>query len=114
MENKTTIITAMMSFETTQPEELQRCLDHHMEYLIDFDENADIINSVEGVISYDINNKYDKNKLQMIANILADIFANEPSDEELDNDDNKIALYDELHNLKEALADNGIYGDTNE
>lgn len=106
---ESTTIRATICFETKNPEELKRILDHHMEYLIDFNENKDLISSVHGVESYDVNSKCDKNKLQMIARVLEDVLGeNEPSDEDLDNDNDKIAVYEELHNLKEALKNIGL------
>ena len=38
---ESTTIRATICFETKDPEELKRILDHHMEYLIDFNENKD-------------------------------------------------------------------------
>lgn len=101
-------LRAQMCFVTTKPEELERILDHHMEYLIDMDDNRDLIQTVHSVKSYDVKSKHDVPKLQMLAALLSDIIGEtEPTDEELDDDDDAIALYDELHNLKEALKNCG-------
>jgi hypothetical protein len=58
--------------------------------------------------SYDDNEKCDRNKIACIASIINDVLdKSEPSDEELDYDDDAIALYDELHNTKQALEQCG-------
>ena len=101
-------LRAQMCFVTTKPEELGRILDHHMEYLIDMDDSRDLIKTIHSVKSYDVKSKHDVPKLQMLAALLSDIIGEtEPTDEELDDDDDAIALYDELHNLKEALKNCG-------
>lgn len=104
---------------TKQVEELQRILDHHMEYLIDFDENKDLITSVSNVCSYDIDTeKQNLQKLQIISILIDDILATEPSilvddilatepdDEALENNQSMIDLYAKIHNLKETLNNN--------
>lgn len=50
----------------------------------------------------------DREGLNKIAEILAHLLENEPSDEELNYDDDIIEVYAELHNLKEALENIGI------
>lgn len=107
MENCKTI-TALMTFESPNPDELERYLDHHIEYIMDLDNNTDVISSVHGVMSYNPEDKHDRTKIQMLATILSDILANEPSDADLDYDDDNISLYDELHNLKNCFEQLGI------
>ena len=61
--------------------------------------------------SYDTESKHDAEKLAMLAIIVNDIIGeNEPSDEDLDNDDTAIELYDNIHNLKLSLEDMGYIG----
>lgn len=105
---KKSIVKAIMSIETEKPKELRRMLDHHMEYLIDFDEHRDTITSVADVMSYETESDNYRAKLEILSYIINDILATEPSDEELDDDEDMIDLYEEIHNLKESLVDNGI------
>ena len=107
-ERNTKQIRAFMTFEAVDKDELNRILDHHMEYMIDFDDMSEVIESVHGVQSYSPNDKHDTTKLQIMAEILSDILESEPSDEDLDNDDDAIELYANLHNLKEAMQKMGI------
>lgn len=107
-ERNTKQIRAFMTFEAVDEDELNRILDHHMEYMIDFDDMSEVIESVHGVQSYSPNDKHDTTKLQIMAEILSDILESEPSDEDLDNDDDAIELYANLHNLKEAMQKMGI------
>lgn len=39
-------VTANFTFETDNPDELKRILNHHIEYLLDLDDNRDIVKSV--------------------------------------------------------------------
>ena len=105
---KTTQLKAFMTFDVKNEEEMKRYLDHHMEYLIDFDSVSDITTGVHGVIAYNPESKHDGTKLQIVAELISDILDTEPSDEELDYDDKAIAMYAELHNLKEAMSDMGL------
>ena len=51
----------------------------------------------------------DWEKLRMIKDLVDGLIGeNEPTDEELDYDDDAIAVYDELHNLKMALENIGL------
>lgn len=98
-----------MSLETSNPEKLASILSHHADYVIDFDDNKDILTSVENVQSYEIGQKNDRNKINMIADILQDILPDgkAPSYEDLDSDDDAYELYTALENLSNALEDNG-------
>lgn len=106
--NNESIVKAIMSMETRNPEELRRMLDHHMEYLIDFDEHYDTITSVADVMSYEVEGEDAETKLEILSSIVNDILATEPSDDNLDNDEDKIDVYAEIHNLKESLTKIGI------
>lgn len=98
-----------MTFETDNPEQLASILSHHADYLIDFDNNHDIVSSVENVQSYEIGTKHDGTKLSMLSDIIEDILPDgkvpEPSD--LNEDDDMIALYDCIHALQKQLSENG-------
>lgn len=100
-------IKAIMTIETTDPEEIERLLDHHIDYLIDMDENPDI-QSIAGVISYDIESKHDKDKLRMLSSVVSDILETDPSDKDLNYDDDYIELYSRLRSLKESLEKTGL------
>lgn len=102
------IVKAFMTIETGNPEELQRMLDHHMEYLIDFDEHYDTVKSISNVMSYDAAERHDRTKLQILSAVINDILSDEPSDADLDHDDDAISLYGGIHNLKESLARMGM------
>lgn len=107
-ENQTTQVRAFMTFDAVNEDELKRCLNHHIEHLIDFDDVSDVLSSVHGVTYYNPDDKHDGSKLTILAELLSDILQTEPSDEELDNDDKAIELYDELHNLKIAMENMGL------
>lgn len=97
-------VRMMAVFESNNPDRLRSIIGHHMEYLVDFEDNRDIVTSVRGAKSYCIDDKDDGTKLTMVANLISDILGDkEPSDEELDNDDDAIEMYACLHNLKEAM-----------
>lgn len=102
------LIKTMLSITTEDSEELHRILDHHVDYLIDMDANSDIVTSIGNVISYNVDDKHDKHKLQMLAQIVDDILETEPSDEDLDNDDTAIEMYANIKNLKESLKKYGL------
>ena len=103
------IVKAQMNIETNDVDELRRILDHHIDYIINMDDCSDIISSIANVQSYDITDKRDATKLSMLASLLEDILGeNEPSDEDLDIDDNAIELYDNLYNIKTSLQAMGI------
>ena len=53
-------------------------------------------------------NIMDREKLLTLKNLLTDLLMNEPSDENLDYDDDAIAIYEELHNLKDAMENYGF------
>lgn len=108
MSQETKQIKAFMTFEAHNEDELNRILDHHMEYMIDFDDMSDIIESVHNVKSYSPEDKHDVSKLSILAEIVSDILETEPSDEDLDNDDDAIEVYANLHNLKESLQQIGL------
>lgn len=50
----------------------------------------------------------DREKLLTLKDLLTDLLMNEPSDEDLDYDDDAIAIYEELHNLKDAMENYGF------
>ncbi len=102
------IIRTQMSIESNDPDELRRILDHHIEYLVDMDANKEIVTSIANVQAYDIDGKNNDSKLSMLSAILSDILITEPSDDDLNDDDNLIDLYAELHNLKTALENVGL------
>lgn len=98
------LIKAYMSIETDSEnvEELRRVLDHHIDYLIDMDNNPDI-ESIADVISYDSDSKYDRGKLQMLSAIVEDILDSNPSASDYDDEDEASELYHTIHKLASAL-----------
>lgn len=98
-----------MSIKTGNPEELRRMLENQIEYLIDFDEHYDTVKSVSGVISYDTADRYDKSKLRILSSVINDILSEEPSDAELDYDDDAVSLYGSIRSLKDSLARTDIF-----
>lgn len=106
---ETTIIHASMDIEcpSENEEKLKRFLDHHIEYLVDFDSNQDVIKSISNVTAYNDSKSDNVEKLQILTALVQDILNTEPSDEELeksDNTDELLDIYAEIHNLKEALS----------
>lgn len=100
-EEKTTQVRAFMTFDTVNENKLKRILDHHMEYLVDFDSVSDITTGVHGVIAYNPDDKYGiRDKLKIIKEIVADILDTESINEELDNND---AIYNTLRELRKKL-----------
>lgn len=67
-------VKAIMTLDTSNVDELRRILDHHIDYLIDMDDNRDIIENVSGVLSYEVSAEHDNisNKLKVLASVLAD------------------------------------------
>ena len=101
-------LCAYMRFETSDEEELKRIIDHHMEYLIDFDD-SDLIKSVYNTSSYTENEH--TNKLKVLRKVINDIRANEPDDDDLDSIQNGHELtnvYAEIANLDQALKNAGF------
>lgn len=98
------LIKAYMSIETDSKnvEELRRILDHHVDYLIDMDNNPDI-ESIADVISYDSDSKYDRGKLQMLSAIIEDILDSNPSASDYDDEDEASELYHAIRKLASAL-----------
>ena len=102
-------IRAMMTIESDDTEELTRILDHHVDYLIDVDDNRDIVKSISGVMSYDPSSEYDTAKICMLSQIVDDILGSGvPTDEELDFDNDKIAFYSTMQTLRNNLYSLGI------
>lgn len=101
-------ITALL--ETDSPDKLRSVLNHHIDYLVDFDNNRDILTSARNVKSYCTDDRQDTAKLAMLADILGDILKDGmPSEKDLDNDWDIIEMYAAMESLKNAMADCGIY-----
>lgn len=98
------LIKAFMAIETDTEnvEELRCTLRHHVDYLIDMNNNPDI-KSVANVISYNTDSKYDRGKLQMLSAIIEDILDSNPSASDYDDDEEASALYHAIHKLASAL-----------
>ena len=98
------LIKTFMSIETDAEnvEKLRHILSQHVDYLIDMNNNPDI-KSVANVISYNVNSKYDRGKLQMLSAIIEDILGSSPSASDYDDDDEASALYHAIHKLASAL-----------
>ena len=102
-----TTVRGQYCIDTTRPDDVIKTVEVYMNYLVSVDRD-NMMTNAHSCEAYDINSKHDKPKLRMLANILSDILGEtEPTDDELDGDDDAIALYDELHNLKEALQNCG-------
>lgn len=98
------IVKVFMNIESPDPIELRRILDHHADYIIDCDDNADVITSISGVETYADKDKDDRTKLRILASIIDDIIGeNKPSHEDLNYDDDAIQVYDDIKNLQESL-----------
>lgn len=98
------IVKVFMNLESPDPTELQRILDHHADYVIDFDNNTDVVTSVSGVETYIENDKDDRTKLRILASIIDDIIGEgKPSPEDLDHDDDAIQVYDDIESLRQSL-----------
>ncbi len=101
---------AMLLMNTRDTEEFEKCLNHHLDYLIDFDNAGDLCTSAGETITYDIDTLNDIKKLEMLSAVLHDILGrNKPSDEDLSYDDNFIELYDNLNNVKASLHRIGLW-----
>lgn len=84
-------------------EKLRRYLDHHIEYLVDLDNNMDVIKSIYNVKAYTDKKNDDSIKLMLLRSLIDDVLKTEPSDEELENKDDVLELYEEIHNLKQTF-----------
>lgn len=107
--NYTSRLKVLMTLESNNGAELASILDHHADYVIDFDSNRDILTSVEGVQSYIIGDKTDRTKLNMLSEIIDDILPDgkAPSISELDDDDAAYDMYKAIESLKSHLEENG-------
>lgn len=107
--NYTSRLKVMMTLESDNGAKLASILDHHADYVIDFDNNKDILTSVEGVQSYIIGDKTDRTKLNMLSEIIDDILPDgkAPSISELDDDDAAYDMYKAIESLKSHLEENG-------
>lgn len=103
-------VRVVMEITTKDTAELQRMLDHHMEYLMDFENNRDVVESVSGVISYDKElGKDNLLKMQALCRIVEDVLETKPSNEELENKCLSMReLYIRLHELNECLKNISI------
>lgn len=107
--NYTSRLKVLMALESNNGAELASMLDHHADYVIDFDNNGDILTSVEGVQSYTIGDKTDRTKLNMLSEIIDDILPDgkAPNISELDDDDAAYDMYKAIESLKLHLEKNG-------
>lgn len=99
---------ALLTLSTEKPyEELEKCLNHHLEYLIDFDNNDGLCTEATTDAFYNLNAS-DKNtqmrRLAMLSAILSDILSHEPSDEEIGDNEQLMNVYSEIHNLNSSLS----------
>lgn len=94
-------LQVLLTMESENPEELKRILDHHMEYLMDFENNKDVVTSIHHVMSYEETDI--RKKLQVLRAVIQDCLTQEPDDDTLENDPSLLDVYDEIHNLKETL-----------
>lgn len=100
-------LRVIMTLETDNPKKLAGILSHHADYILDFDSNSDIMTSIANVQSYEIGQKYDKPKLQMLADIIDDILPDGefPDAEAFDNTD-AYAMYRTIEALQQYLSEN--------
>jgi hypothetical protein len=107
--NYTSQLRVLMTLESNNGAKLASILDHHADYVIDFDNNRDILTSVEGVQSYIVGDKTDRTKLNMLAEIINYILPDgkAPSISELDDDDATYDMYKAIESLKSHLEENG-------
>lgn len=105
----TSQLKVLMTLESNNGAELASILGHHADYVIDFDNNRDILTSVEGVQSYIIGDKTDRTKLNMLSEIIDDILPDgkAPSISELDDNDMVYDMYKAIELLKSRLEQNG-------
>ena len=75
---------------------------------LDKDTGSSIAGGCRIMSYYDAEDKNDRGKILTVTEVIRDMLKNEPSDEELDYDDDKIKLYEDLHNLKEDLENLGM------
>ena len=98
-----------MRLAVIDEEEMKRIVDHHLEYIIDFDNNADLFESVSGAKSY-TDDEHDE-KLRVLRQVINDIRCNEPDDDALDAVQERHELtdvYTEIANLDQLLKDAGF------
>ena len=102
-------LKVLMTLETDEPEKLASILSHHADYIIDFDNNQDVIKSIESVKTYEIGKKRDVTKLQILSDIIEDILPDGelPDRDELNNDDNIYEMYEHVGILQRHLSENG-------
>ena len=106
---ETKVLCVYMRFEAIDVEEMKRIVDHHLEYIIDFDNSTDLIKSVSGAKSY-TDDEHDE-KLRVLRQVIDDIRLNEPDDDDLDTiqEGHELTdLYAEIANLDQALKDAGF------
>lgn len=97
------IVKLYAEIESNNPEELRRILSHHADYLIDFDNNADVISSISGVETYEENYNED-DILKVLSKIIHDITdKGVPSHEENGYNNRKTFMYEDLTHIASAL-----------
>lgn len=102
-------VTMNIECPAENEEKLRRFLDHHIEYLVDLDNNQDVIKSISNVTCHNISNPADNGqKLQTAAIIIDDILETEASDDEIGDNEELMDLYAEIHNLHEALRNTNL------
>ena len=93
-------VKALVALTTEELAEFQKRLDK--------DAGSSIAGGSRIISTYDTEDRNDRGRLMTVTEVIRDMLKNEPSDEELDYDDDKIKLYEDLHNLKEDLEDFGM------
>lgn len=98
------VVYVYMRMESAEHENLMRILNHHIDYLIDVEDDS-LVCSIYGVESFVADEKEEKRKLWLLKNVIDDLLELEPSDEEIENDQELMDCYADMHNLRESLQD---------
>lgn len=72
--NTSSIVRVYAEMESNDPLKLQAILSHHADYIIDFENNNDIVTSISNVMTY-TENTGNEQKIKMLATIMRDIVA---------------------------------------
>lgn len=100
--NASSIVRIYAEMESNDPLKLQAILSHHADYIIDFENNNDIVTSISNVMTY-TENTGNEQKIKMLATIMRDIVACKiVSNEDLSPD--KKEIYDDIEKMSNKLT----------
>ena len=100
--NTSGIVRVYAEMESNDPLKLQAILSHHADYIIDFENNNDIVTSISNVMTY-TENTGNEQKIKMLTTIMRDIVACKIVLNEGLSPDKK-EIYDDIEKMLDKLT----------